>query len=142
MLFFNVKQDSPNAQGVAPIGSCRGTPDDDPACPGKGELETYFPCPAQGCTNYSVELNDPAYIPGRSACGDNAVLYGANGQGGYSVPDPQTTNPNRLAYVGESGSSSKVVAELNVGKVGTDLFTHWTPKRPPANCPEAPPRKP
>ena len=141
MLFFNVKQDAPNAPGVAPIGSCRGTPDDDPACPGKDELETYFPCPAQGCTNYSVELNDPNYTPGPSACGGNEVLYGADGRGGYSAPDPQTTNPNRLGYVGESGPASIVEANLNMNKVGSDYFTHWTPTRAPASCPEAPPRK-
>ncbi len=143
MLFFNVMQDSPNATGVAPVGSCRGTPDDDPACPtGKDELETYFPCPAQGCTNYSVELNESAYQPGPSACEDSGPLYGANGFSGYSVPDPQTTNPNRLGYVGEGGTGSIVQAILNPSTVSGEVFTRWRPARAPASCPEAPPGKP
>src|SRR6185436_19938390 len=33
MLLFYVMQDSENAQGTSPLGSCRGQADDDPACP-------------------------------------------------------------------------------------------------------------
>ncbi|MDM0015614.1 hypothetical protein QTH87_24465 [Variovorax sp. J22P168] len=102
MLFLYVQQASPNAHGPSPLGSCRGLPGDDPACPGKDELDTYYSCPPQGCINYSVELNDPNYVPGPANCealaGGN--LYGPNG---YSLPEPPLGN--RLGLVVTSGPS-------------------------------------
>ena len=138
MLFFYVLQDSPNAKGMAPVGSCNGRADDDPACPGAGELETYFPCPAQGCTNYSVVVNDPGYTPGPSTCDQRAggSVYGSNGAGGYTLPEPVIAN--RLAYVGESGAGSIVQA---VPRVSAKNFLHWEPARPPS-CPITTPPAP
>lgn len=129
MLFFYVQQDSPNARGGSPLGSCRGQPDDDPACPGAGELETYYSCPPQGCINYSVVLNDPNYTPGPSNCDQRAggSIYGADGTGGYTLPEPLITN--RLAYVGESGAGAIVQAVPRLSDKG---FLHWEPARPPS----------
>ena len=69
MLFFYVAQDQKNAEGTSPIGSCiEGS---DPACPKPGE--SMYGCPAQGCTTYTVEINDPSYVPGPSFCGGDPL---------------------------------------------------------------------
>jgi hypothetical protein len=69
MLFFYVAQETPNAFGPAPLGSCRGLPGkpesgDDEDC----QSESYYGCPAQGCLVYIVELDDDTYVPGPSNC--------------------------------------------------------------------------
>lgn len=132
MLFFYVVQDSPNAKGVAPVGSCSGKPGDDPACPGADELDTYFPCPAQGCTNYSVVVNDASYTPGASTCDARAAggtLYGANG---YTLPEPAIAN--RLGHVGQSGPSSVVNAVPASTVKFNQTFRRWDAV-PAASCP-------
>jgi hypothetical protein len=59
LLFLNVVQDSPNAFGPSPLGSC-GDPKkkDDPSCPDFVDGESYYACPAGGCHHYVVRLND------------------------------------------------------------------------------------
>jgi len=87
MLYFYAAQDQPNAIAPSPLGSCSNPPDptkDDPSCPdytkSKHDFrESYYACPAQGCTVYTVYLNDPNYKysvdlddptnnPGKSTC--------------------------------------------------------------------------
>ena len=129
MLFFYVLQDAKNAHAVAPIGSCPGN---DAACPAANELDTYFGCPAQGCINYSVELDDLKYTPGPAQCDALAggSIYGPNG---YSVPEPPA--PHLLAYAGEDGSVGEIVkANVHTATGDKGTFTHWTPDREP-NCP-------
>lgn len=123
MLFFYVQQDSPNARGPSPLGSCSGDPlKDDPACPREGEeLETYYSCPPQGCINYSVELKDSGYTPGPSNCARLAS---------YELPEPVITN--QLAYVGGSAIVKADAAEEKPG------FLHWVPRQQP-NCPTSTP---
>jgi len=105
MLYLNVVQDAPNAKAVAPVGSCPG----DPACPGEGELETYFGCPPQGCINYSVQLND-AYTPGVPKCNEKAggSVYSYQ-SGRYALPEPP--NQNRLAYAVPASASAPGIAD-------------------------------
>jgi hypothetical protein len=99
MLYFYAAQDQPNAIAPSPLGSCSNPPNpatDDPACPdytmSKHKFrESYYACPAQGCTvytaalndpnfKYSVDLTDPDNNPGKSTC----TPYG---------PDPETGEP-------------------------------------------------
>ncbi len=68
LLFFNVAQDVPNPFGTSPLGSCTGGAGDDPSCPNLAEGQSYYACPAAGCPDYLVELDDPGYIPGPSNC--------------------------------------------------------------------------
>lgn len=144
MLYFYVVQDSPNAVGVAPLGSCKGLPGDDPACPGKDELETYYGCPPQGCTTVMVTANDPAYVPGEAKCdalSPGGSIYGAGsnpgdsgdhglktGKGGYTVPEPVITN--RLAYA-DTGVIVRAIQETNARGV-----PYWIPEgnKHPASC--------
>jgi hypothetical protein len=141
MLYFNVQQTAPNAKGAAPLGSCRGLTSDDPSCPGANELETYYPCPVQGCTNYSVTVNDPSYAPGPSTCDALAggSIYGKDGKSGFTTPDPVITN--RLGYAGQSGPSAIVTAVQNPSTANGETFLRWTPKNPP-NCPQTTPIAP
>lgn len=126
MLYFYVVQDSPNAKGAAPVGSCKGQPDDDPACPGAGELDTYFPCPAQGCINYSVEVNDPTYTPGPSACNTDAFAW----------PEPVITN--RLGYAGKNGAAPVQADQATATSQHGETFLHWVPRQAPS-CPVSTP---
>jgi hypothetical protein len=92
MLFFYVVQNEANAFASSPIGSCvNGT---DPACPDKDE--SFYGCPAQGCTTYTVQIMDGGYSPGPSQCGGGgeADLYAKVPK--YVLPEP--TNANQLGY--------------------------------------------
>ena len=124
MLFFYVVQDAQNAQGVSPLGSCRGQADDDPACPdpfAAGFPESYYGCPAQGCVTYTVRMADGvAYDPGASACGDPSdasrtqdptaiYRYAVDGERGrYAQPRPKPS-PYVLAYVASPESPHEAV---------------------------------
>jgi hypothetical protein len=76
MLFFNVVQNMPNAEGPSPLGDCKedgsGRGDKLGLCPtltkNPNEPESYYGCPAPGCTHYVVFLDDQGYVPGRSTC--------------------------------------------------------------------------
>lgn len=111
MLFFYVQQDFKNAHAVFPLGSCPG----DAACPGANELDTYFPCPPQGCVNYSVVV-DNTYTPGKS---------GAMVDPGTFPLAPQ--NQNKLAYVGGGVVDSQPL-------ISSKGMPHWAPAQSPS-CP-------
>ena len=70
MLYFWVMQGAPNAFGPSPLGSCHSPKQngDDPSCPDLAAGESYYACPAQGCTDYVVRLHDSNYKPGPSTC--------------------------------------------------------------------------
>ncbi len=132
MLFFYVQQTAPNAHGAAPLGACH-TPaqsGDDPACPDANDLDTYYGCPAQGCSNYSVVLNDPDYTPGPSVCD---ALAGGDiySKPGYTLTEPVQTN--RLAAAGSGGAFVEPV--LTASPVSP--YQHWVPMQQPV-CDGAP----
>lgn len=66
MLYFYVVQESPNAVGPSPLGSCTESSKD--PCPDVAKGETYYTCPPQGCNDYAVRLHDSTYKPGPSNC--------------------------------------------------------------------------
>ena len=135
MLYFYVEQATPNAKGPTPLGSCKDKAD--AACPGEDELETYYPCPPQGCTSVVVTVNDPAYVPATCdlACKNapDFSFYGAGGLAGatgYTVPPPLIAN--RLARVGETGAGAIVQPVLETVTTANGQFTHWKPDREPS----------
>lgn len=148
MLYFYVTQTAPNARGAAPLGSCLNTTD--PACPGAGELETYYPCPPEGCTSVMVTVNDPAYVPGAAKCDSlspGGSIYGAGGLGtldlpggatGYTVPPPVITH--RLAYADGGGEIVVPNARLSSGAKGR--FLHWVPSGRAPTCETTTPKQP
>ena len=75
LLYLHVAQTEANAFGPSPLGSCRWTSDDDPSCPNRARDESYYSCPAQGCTVYIVRLNDPTYEPAASKCEPYPVYH-------------------------------------------------------------------
>ncbi|MEO8839738.1 MAG: hypothetical protein ABI351_13635, partial [Herbaspirillum sp.] len=89
ILFFYVQQNFENASGPAPLGSCLDGSDS--TCPDKNELDTYYPCPPQGCVNYQVVMGN-AYTPGPNVSPMTAAQIGT----AYNLV-PQ--NQNQLAYV-------------------------------------------
>jgi hypothetical protein len=120
MLFFYVAQETPNAFGPAPLGSCRGLPGgplaaDDGDC----QPESYYGCPAQGCLVYIVELDDDSYIPGPSTC----APYPS-----YAQPAPEDVL--QLVYRGTTTVVGR--AALQGGKGGQ--FPHYPPALAPS-CP-------
>ncbi len=118
MLFLYVQQDSKNAHGIFPLGSCPG----DPACPDANELDTYFPCPPQGCVSYSVTVDEQKYSPGRNTAPFTQADFAR-----FDLPEPP--NQNRLAYIDENGNVTGVVrADAKTAKKN---LPHWTPDREP-----------
>ncbi|HEY3177307.1 MAG TPA: hypothetical protein VGL25_00320 [Casimicrobiaceae bacterium] len=123
MLSFYVVQDIPNAQAASPHGSCRGRPDDDPACPNPADPiypESYYGCPAQGCITYTVRIVGGDYTPGASACGDDGdpsrmtdatAIYrykrDEQGRGIYELDPPK--DEFQLAYVPSPSSPHEAV---------------------------------
>jgi hypothetical protein len=117
MLFFNVVQDLPNAFGPSPLGSC---PDaNNPSCPDPDE-ESYYACPAAGCIDYVIRLDDSAetYTPGTSNC----VPYPT-----YEQSPP--ANQNQLVLLGTTTPVVPVAAGGNGG-----LFPHQESQVEPV-CP-------
>ena len=121
MLFFYVVQNEANAFASSPIGSCvMGT---DSACPDKDE--SFYGCPAQGCTTYTVEILDKDYVPGPSKCGGDGDgdLYAKVPK--YVLPEPATAN--QLGYV-QPGVAGPVVAQSMKSAQG---FAHRVAVTPP-----------
>ncbi|MFO1519076.1 MAG: G8 domain-containing protein [bacterium] len=117
MLFFNVMQDIPNAFGPSPLGSC---PDaNNPFCPESGE-ESYYACPAGGCVDYVVRLDDSLepYHPGPSVCSPYPTYA--------QTPPP---NENQLVKLGTTNPVVRVEEGGNGG-----LFPHFLAQDPP-ECP-------
>jgi hypothetical protein len=130
MLFFFVQQTAPNAHGAMPLGSCHNPAQvgDDPACPGANDLDTYFGCPAQGCSSYSVVLNDLAYKPGPSACAARAPggnLYDQST--GFALTEPPQTH-----FLADKKTNAIVAPLLQSAK---SPYQHWVPKSEPS-CPK------
>ncbi|RYF81744.1 MAG: hypothetical protein EOO29_09530 [Comamonadaceae bacterium] len=135
MLYFYVVQDSPNARGHAPLGSCLGD-NPHPTCPGPGELDTYYPCPPEGCTTVRVTVNDASYVPastpGSEMVCNGVPIYGpggAAGVGGAFVPEPALRN-----WLGDAATGAVVTTTPQAQKIGEKTFTHWTAKQEPASC--------
>ncbi|MEO5764704.1 MAG: G8 domain-containing protein [Casimicrobiaceae bacterium] len=150
MLFFYVVQEAQNAQAASPLGSCRGQAGDDPACPNPVHPqfpESYYGCPPQGCSTYTVRMDAAvAYDPGPSACGDPAdasrttdptaiyrYLPGGDARGRYAQPRP--ADAYALAYVPSPASSfadvregKRVVPKTDPGAKG---FAHVAAEFPP-----------
>ena len=123
MLFFYVAQDEANAFGPSPLGSCTGDEEtDDEYCPSLKEGESYYGCPAQGCTVYVVRMDDDTYQPGESMCDPYPT---------YAQQAPE--NENQLVYVESPG---EVVVQV---PVPDERFPHNEPLFDP-HCPinEAP----
>jgi hypothetical protein len=92
MLFFDMIETEPAADGPSPLGDCPGAV----GCPEAGE--TFYSCPADGCILYTVQA-DSSYQPsGATACTPYAATLGTNsyGLGGYTLPYP--SGMNQLAY--------------------------------------------
>ena len=126
LLFFYVAQPEPNAFGPSPLGSCQGKAGDDPSCPiDQGHGESYYSCPAQGCTTYIVRLNDSSYRPIASNC----APYDTYAQD----PPPQSLflADARTA----SGTKTTVTRVFNAGAGGA--FPHYRPKEEPGFCTQA-----
>jgi G8 domain len=95
-LFLWVRQNEANAKGPSPLGNCTGDSNDPAYCPSKTTGESYYVCPAEGCTSYRIVVKDPNYAPGPSNCGDP---YSA--AQGYSWPGGPP-NQNTLVVAGSS----------------------------------------
>jgi hypothetical protein len=119
MLFFNVVQEFPNPVASSPLGSCSNGATD-PACPDSASphFESYYACPAQGCVDYRVVLNDDGYTPGPSDCGD---IYK---DGKFVLKEP--ANENKLAHSGAAGAIVKPDPQ-----VSTQNFDHAVASDPP-----------
>jgi hypothetical protein len=90
-LFFNVVQEFANPIGPSPLGSCA---DGSPApCPDTAHKESYYACPAQGCPDYVVRLDDANYMPAQSDCPDPYPDFAQDAP----------TGQNQLAYVVPTG---------------------------------------
>ena len=116
MLFFYVQQESKNAHGKMPFGSCP----QDAACPDENELDTYFPCPPQGCVVYSVNVDPQKYTPA-----PNVTPFMPAQIAKYEQAPPQ--NQNRLAYVNADGSIGDIVDSNPT--MSSKNFLHWTQKK-------------
>ena len=128
MLFFYVMQNEINAAPApSPIGSCGIARDS--ACPTPDE--SFYGCPAQGCTTYRVEIVDAGYSPGASACGGSgaADIYAKVPK--YVLAEP--TDANQLGYVPPSfppgiTAKSPVIPQRQETKPG---FAHRVAMTPP-----------
>jgi len=130
MLLFYMVQSAPNALGPSPLGSCGANAQTPlpPECPHGSE--TYYTCPAGGCTSYRVKMKG-AYDPGRSSCNP----YPPNDANHNFTQDPPA-NQNTLAYVVPSPAPSPAPpfntgdpVTLTVG--GTPEYPHATANPPP-----------
>jgi len=112
LLFLNVVQDSLNAFGPSPLGSCSDPKKttDDPSCPDIANGESYYACPPQGCIDYVIRLSDASYVPGKSNCPD---VYPT-----YETPEPKAEF--KLVY---KGTTTPVVFVQKNGK--DNKFPHY-----------------
>jgi len=120
-LFLYVKQTNHNAMGPSPLAACTGNTNTDPFfCPSKNTQESYYVCPAEGCRDYGITLNDPSWKPLPSECADPYVKYGTPPTpklDGELVAIGTTTAINRTEDGGQGGS-----------------FRHYKPVAEPTGC--------
>ena len=130
MVYFHAAQEFPNVVGPSPLGTCPCNDDKNPLCNPKGQGadkdsscpnfkkdESYYPCPAQGCLIYRVDVADPDYIPTASNCQ-------VSPSDGWVPP----ANPYLLAY---KGGNIVVRSAKKPGKDGK--FPHYATD-PPQVC--------
>jgi hypothetical protein len=110
MLYLWIVQTDANAAGPSPLGNCTGQASDPPFCPqltnGVSTGEPYYNCPAEGCSNYRITLNDPTYTvntAGQSTCPVFGTATGnandwLNGTAGVTWPAPPTSLPIPVLY--------------------------------------------
>ena len=107
--------------GPSPLGACRGDTTNDPYfCPSKNTQESYYVCPAEGCWDYGVTLNDSTWNPQPSECGDPYLKYGTPPTAaldGELVTIGTTTPINRIEDQGQGGN-----------------FPHYKPVTEPTGC--------
>jgi hypothetical protein len=121
-LFLNVAQNRPNALGASPLGACPAvpTPNDPYFCPSKTGGESYYVCPAEGCLDYGIVLNDSSWTPAASACPDPYVTYG-------TPPTPPLDAKLVLA------SDNSNVTRVQGGGINM-MFPHYLPASEPPMC--------
>jgi len=128
-MFLNVAQNRPNATGPSPLGACTGAttgPNADPYfCPSQNGGESYYVCPAEGCWDYGIVLNDSTWKPAPSSCPDPYVTYGT----------PST--PPLDAKLVVASDSSNVTRAQDGGL--NQKFPHYLSLNPPASCSTAMP---
>lgn len=119
-LFLNVAQNKPNAVGASPLGACTGASTDPYFCPSKTGGESYYVCPAEGCWDYGITLNDSTWTPQASNCPDPYVKYGT---------------PATPALDGKlvSVANSSAVQRVQDGGLGGQ-FPHYKPVSEPTGC--------
>jgi hypothetical protein len=122
MLFFWVAQTDPLAVGQSPLGNCTGASTDPAFCPDKTTGETYYVCPAEGCSTYRIVLDDTSYKPGPSNCPASTVY------GPYSWPG-QPAGLNKLVL---RGGTTPVTQKEDGGL--DDKFPHYAAATAPI-CP-------
>lgn len=126
-MFLNVAQARPNATGPSPLGACTGVttgPNADPYfCPSQNGGESYYVCPAEGCWDYGIVLNDSTWAPAASACPDPYMTYGT----------PATPPLDAKLVVAGNAVTRSVDGGLN------SQFPHYVPVNPPASCSTAMP---
>jgi hypothetical protein len=119
MLFFYVMQGKPNAPGPSPLGICDGSANEPSFCPDKSG-ESYYLCPAEGCTSYRVTLNDSTYVPEPSQCDTVSFRW----------PAPPA-NQDKLVL---AGTSTEVKQVQKPGKANQFPYYEWDPTTAP-KCP-------
>jgi len=119
-LFLNVAQNRANALGPSPLGACTGGSSDPYFCPSKTGGDSYYVCPAEGCLDYGVVLNDSTWTPAASDCPDPYVKYG-------TPPTPPLDGKLVLAT-----DSSTVTRAEDGGLNGQ--FPHYKPVSEPPGC--------
>ncbi len=126
-MFLYVAQARANATGPSPLGACTGVttgPNADPYfCPSQNGGESYYVCPAEGCWDYGIVLNDSTWTPAASACPDPYMTYGT----------PATPALDAKLVVAGNAVTRSVDGGLN------SQFPHYVPVNPPASCSTAMP---
>lgn len=121
-LFLNVAQTSKNAVGPSPLGACTGNAANDPYfCPSKNTQESYYVCPAEGCWDYGITLNDSKWSPRPSQCADPYQAYGTS-------PTPKLD--------GELVAVGTTAPPINRTEDGgqSEEFPHYKPAAEPTGC--------
>jgi hypothetical protein len=120
-LFLNVAQTRPNAVGASPLGACTGNTMTDPFfCPSQNGGESYYVCPAEGCWDYGIVLDDSTWQPAASACPDPYATYG-------TPPTPPLDG--KLVVAADSSQVTRMVD----GGLNSN-FPHYISLNPPASC--------
>jgi hypothetical protein len=89
--------------------------------------ESFYACPAQGCSDYVVRLNDTTYIPDKSECTYPYNDVDPHKTDGAQYQQEPPANQNLLAYVGGDLKGKPVVAcKEPTGLTGFDHSVPFT----------------